>query len=211
MLGTATRHTLPASCSRLPSSHAPRRPTCEEAVAVKRGSRLRPDSAHRAGGSPAGTRDGRARRREEDLPARMVSMETGAPGCRRPLPKGESSRQRPRPQRISSSRGSRRAEYHDALRRGSTAHRRRLGARGASLAAQAAQYGAAVPRPPDRVLGGILWVARTGSSLAGDARRVRQVGDCLQALRVVVKAGLVATYPRSAGRRRVARTGDQRR
>ena len=44
--------------------------------------------------------------------------------------------------------------------------------------------------------------------LAGDAGRVRQVGDRLPALRVVVKAGSLAALPRSVGRRSVAGTGD---
>jgi hypothetical protein len=58
------------------------------------------------------------------------------------------------------------------------------------------------------VLGGILWVARTGSSLARDARRVRQVGDRLQALRAVVGAGPLGAHPPSVGRRGVSRTGE---
>ena len=45
--------------------------------------------------------------------------------------------------------------------------------------------------------------------MAGDAGRVRQVGDRLQALRAVAKAGPLAAYPPNAQRRVVARTGDQ--
>ena len=69
-------------------------------------------------------------------------METDAPSTRRPLPEGASGHQT-RSQRTASGRGSRRAEYHDALRRGSTAH----------------PY-----NDHGTVLGGIIWVARTGSS-----------------------------------------------
>ncbi len=59
-----------------------------------------------------------------------------------------------------------------------------------------------------RVVGGIKWVARTGSSWR-DAGGVRQVGECLSTLRVVVKAGSLAAHPRSVGRRGVTGTGDQ--
>jgi hypothetical protein len=130
----------------------------------------------------------------------------GAPSTRRPLPEGESGRQT-RSQRRASSRGSRRAEYHDALRRGSTAHRRRVADGRASLATQAAR-GTPLQRSPhgagrDHVGGA------NGLLLARDARRVRQVGGCLPTLRAVVKAGSLAAHPRSVGRRGVTRTGDE--
>ena len=62
------------------------------------------------------------------------------------------------------------------------------------------------------VLGGIQWVARTGSSWREmpEAGRVRQVGDRLPALRAVVKARSLAAHPCSVGRRGVTGTGDQR-
>lgn len=61
------------------------------------------------------------------------------------------------------------------------------------------------------VLGGILWVARTGSSWREMPEEYGKWETAYKRLRVVVKAGLVATYPRSARTRRVARTGDKRR
>src|SRR5215213_4297613 len=174
---------------------------------VKKGFRVRPDPADGAGGKECSARHGRAERREEGLPARVVGMETGAPSTRRPLPEGHSGRQT-RSQRRASTRGVRQAEYHDALRRGSTTNRRRVGDGRASLAAQAAR-GTPLQRSPH----GAGWDHVGGAYrllLAGDARRVRQMGECLPALRAVGKAGSLATHSRDSGRGGIARTSDQR-
>src|SRR5215208_5114313 len=174
---------------------------------VKKGFRVRPDPADGAGGKERSARHGRAERREEGLPARVLGMEkTGAPSTRRPLPEGHSGRQT-RSQRRASTRGSRQAEYHDPLRRGSTANRRRVGDGRASLAAQAAR-GTPLQRSPP----GAGWDHVGGAYrllLAGDARRVRQMGECLPTLRAVVKAGSLATHPPSIRRRGVTGPGDE--
>jgi hypothetical protein len=60
------------------------------------------------------------------------------------------------------------------------------------------------------VLGGILWVARTGSSWREMPEEFGKLGDRLPALRAVVKARSLAAHPCSVGRRGVTGTGDQR-
>jgi hypothetical protein len=89
-------------------------------------------------------------------------MQTGAPSTRRPLAEDESGRQT-RSQRRAGTRGSRRAEYHDSLC-----------AEGAPLTD--GEWQMVEPLLPDKppagrsyndqrtVLGGIMWVARTGFS-----------------------------------------------
>jgi transposase len=89
-------------------------------------------------------------------------METGTPSTRRPLPEGESGRQT-RSRRRGSSRGSRRAACHDAVC-----------TEGAPLTDEewemvepllARKPPAGRPYNDHRtVVGGIMWVARTGSS-----------------------------------------------
>src|SRR3712207_6784187 len=107
---------------------------------------------------------GRAGRGEESLPARMVGVETGAPGRCRPLQKGEPSHQtRPQPKETTVRKRRWRTEDDRDSSRGSSAHRRRVGDGRASHPAEAT-CGADVQRSQDSVLGGILWVARTGSS-----------------------------------------------
>ena len=59
------------------------------------------------------------------------------------------------------------------------------------------------------MLGGILWVARTGSSWREMPEEYGPVVDVLLQVESMEEARLVATYPPSAGRRGVARTGDQ--
>jgi hypothetical protein len=133
-------------------------------------------------------------------------METGAPGTRRPLPKGESGRQA-RPQRKGSSRGSRRAfvprrsvprERRSPTKSGSTSNlschtsRPRDGGTTTTVGCWAASCGWRAPAPP-----------------GGRCPRNSASGDRLPALRAVGKAGPLAAHPRSIGRGRITGTGDQ--
>jgi hypothetical protein len=51
--------------------------------------------------------------------------------------------------------------------------------------------------------------ARDGLVVARDARRIRQVGECLPTPRAVGEAGLVGAYPPSVRRERSSGTGDE--
>ena len=159
MPGTATSR---CACWLTRSSSSRAWPPVTKKPPVKRGFRARPDPAYGAGGKERTARHGRAGRTEEGLPARVVDMERGASSTRCPLPEGASGHQT-RSQRRASTRGSRRAEYHDSLC-----------AEGAPLTDE--EWEMVEPLLPHKppagrpyndhrtVLGGIMWVARTGSS-----------------------------------------------
>jgi hypothetical protein len=83
---------------------------------VKRDSWVRSDPADGAGGKERFARHGRAGRREEGLPARVVGMETGTPGRGQALQEGEPGRQTRISQR-KYTRGENRAACHDSLPR----------------------------------------------------------------------------------------------
>ena len=145
----------------------------------------------------------------EGLSARVVGVEAGASGSCRPLQKGKPSRESgSQARRIV--RGSCRSEGHRAYPGRIEAYRHRMGVcPSAATAAKRPDRQAAKRSPPgarrhpvgrqDRFL------------LARNARGVRMVVDVLLPAEGMEEARLVATYPPRAGRRRAARTGDQRR
>src|SRR5215203_367552 len=95
---------------------------------VKKGFRFRVDRADGARGKERVARHGRARRGETGLQARVVIMETDAPGCCQVLEEGRSRRQR-RPQSPKNSRPKRyRTENDGGGSRGGCPHRSPMGA-----------------------------------------------------------------------------------
>lgn len=123
--------------------------------AVKGGSRPRPDPADGAGGQAAGTDDGRAGG-TKTLPPGMVLVEAGSPSGGRPLPGSETCRP-------ASTRHGRISQDHSVPPEEARLTDEQWALVRPLLPPQRGEIG----RPPNdhrTVLGGILWVARTGSS-----------------------------------------------
>jgi transposase len=107
-------------------------------------------------------RYGRAGRREEDLPVRIVGMETGAPSRGQTLQEGEPGGQTRVGRRKVTTRGWDTAACYGALPRRRTAYDEEW-----KMVKPLIPHRPPAGRPYNdhrTILGGILWVAKTGSS-----------------------------------------------